>query len=447
MFESLQEKLGNIFKKLRGRGKLTEKDVDLALREVRQALLEADVNLKVVRDFVKKVREKAVGEAVWKSLTPGQLVIKFVKDELLELMGSTSSRLELAPQPPTVIMIVGLHGSGKTTSSGKLALHLKEKGHHPMLVATDIYRPAAITQLQVLGEKLEIPVYTLGEKQTPVNICKGAMKAAAQTGRDIVIVDTAGRLHIDEDLMKELVEMRDNIKPHQILLVVDAMTGQDAVNIAERFNQALNIDGVVLTKLDGDARGGAALSVKAVTGKPIKFVGTGEKLEALEIFHPDRMTSRILGMGDVLGLIEKAEASFDMEKAEEFERKLRTQELSLDDFLQQLQQVRSMGPIDQLLGMIPGMSAGAMKNVAVDEKQLSRIEAIIQSMTPLERNSPVVLNASRKRRVANGSGVQVADVNRLLKQYDMAKKMVKQIAHMGKGKGKGMGMNLPFPFQ
>ncbi|MHC9541953.1 MAG: signal recognition particle protein [Vulcanimicrobiota bacterium] len=447
MFESLQEKLGNIFKKLRGRGKLTEKDVDLALREVRQALLEADVNLKVVRDFVKKVREKAVGEAVWKSLTPGQLVIKFVKDELLELMGSTSSRLELAPQPPTVIMIVGLHGSGKTTSSGKLALHLKEKGHHPMLVATDIYRPAAITQLQVLGEKLEIPVYTLGEKQTPVNICKGAMKAAAQTGRDIVIVDTAGRLHIDEDLMKELVEMRDSVQPHQILLVVDAMTGQDAVNIAEKFNQVLNIDGVVLTKLDGDARGGAALSVKAVTGKPIKFVGTGEKLEALEIFHPDRMTSRILGMGDVLGLIEKAEASFDMEKAEEFERKLRTQELSLDDFLQQLQQVRSMGPIDQLLGMIPGMSAGAMKNVAVDEKQLSRIEAIIQSMTPLERNSPVVLNASRKRRVANGSGVQVADVNRLLKQYDMAKKMVKQIAHMGKGKGKGMGMNLPFPFQ
>jgi len=447
MFESLQEKLGNIFRKLRGRGKLTEKDVDLALREVRQALLEADVSLKVVRDFVRKVREKAVGEAVWKSLTPGQLVIKFVKDELLELMGSSSSRLELASQPPTVIMIVGLHGSGKTTSSGKLALHLKEKGHHPMLVATDIYRPAAITQLQVLGEKLEIPVYTLGEKQTPVNICKGAIKAAAQTGRDIIIVDTAGRLHIDEDLMKELVDMRDSVQPHQILLVVDAMTGQDAVNIAERFNQALNIDGVVLTKLDGDARGGAALSVKAVTGKPIKFVGTGEKLEALEVFHPDRMTSRILGMGDVLGLIEKAEASFDMEKAEEFERKLRTQELSLDDFLQQLQQVRSMGPIDQLLGMIPGMSAGAMKNVAVDEKQLSRIEAIIQSMTPLERNSPVVLNASRKRRVANGSGVQVADVNRLLKQYDMAKKMVKQIAHMGKGKGKGMGMNLPFPFQ
>jgi signal recognition particle subunit SRP54 len=447
MFESLQEKLGNIFRKLRGRGKLTEKDVDLALREVRQALLEADVNLKVVRDFVKKVREKAVGEAVWKSLTPGQLVVKFVKDELMELMGSTSSRLELAPQPPTVIMIVGLHGSGKTTSSGKLALHLKEKGHHPLLVATDIYRPAAITQLQVLGEKLEIPVYTLGEKQSPVNICNGAMKTAAQTGRDVVIVDTAGRLHVDEELMKELVEMRDSIKPHQVLLVVDAMTGQDAVNIAEKFNQALNIDGVVLTKLDGDARGGAALSVKAVTGKPIKFVGTGEKLEALEVFHPDRMTSRILGMGDVLSLIEKAEATFDMEKAEEFERKLRTQELSLDDFLQQLQQVRSMGPLDQLLGMIPGMSAGAMKNVAVDERQLSRIEAIIQSMTPLERNSPVVLNASRKRRIANGSGVQVADVNRLLKQYDMAKKMVKQIAHMGKGKGKGMGMNFPFPFQ
>ena len=446
MFESLQEKLSTIFRKLRGRGKLTEKDVDLALREVRQALLEADVNLRVVKDFVKKVRERAVGEAVWKSLTPGQLVIKFVKDELVELMGNTSARLELSSQPPTVIMITGLHGSGKTTSAGKLALHLKEKGHHPLLVATDIYRPAAITQLQVLGEKLDVPVYTLGEKASPVNICKGAMKAAREGGRDVVIIDTAGRLHIDEELMAELVEIKDNIKPHEVILVVDAMTGQDAVNIADSFNKALSIDGVILTKMDGDARGGAALSVKAVTGKPIKFIGIGEKLEALEVFHPDRMTSRILGMGDVLGLIEKAEQAFDMEKAEELEKKLRSQDLSLDDFLEQLQQVRSMGPIDQLIDMIPGMSGmGAMKNVMVDEKQLARIEAIIQSMTQQERNSPVILNASRRRRIANGSGTEVSDVNRLLKQYDMAKKMIKQL---GKGKpGKGPGFpGFKFPF-
>jgi signal recognition particle subunit SRP54 len=446
MFESLQEKLSTIFKKLRSRGKLTEKDVELALREVRQALLEADVNLKVVREFVNKVKERAVGEAVWKSLTPGQLVIKFVKDELVALMGSESAKFTLASQPPTIIMIVGLHGSGKTTSAGKLAHHLKEKGHHPLLVATDIYRPAAIQQLKVLGERLDVPVYTLGEKQSPVNICRGAMKAAASGGRDVVIIDTAGRLHIDEDLMKELVEVRDTIKPHEVLLVVDAMTGQDAVTIAEHFNKALEIDGVILTKMDGDARGGAALSVKAVTGKPIKFVGLGEKLDALEVFHPDRMASRILGMGDVLGLIEKAEAAFDMEKAEEFEKKLRTSELSLDDFLGQLQQVRSMGPLDQLLDMIPGMSGmGAMKNVMVDEKQLNRIEAIIKSMTPHERLNPVILNASRKRRVADGSGTVVADVNRLLKQYDMAKKMVKQLSGMGKGKKKlPPGFNFPF---
>lgn len=444
MFESLQEKLGNIFRKLRSRGKLTEKDVDLALREVRQALLEADVNLRVVKDFVRKIREHAVGEAVWKSLTPGQLVIKFVKDELIELMGSSSARLELSPHPPTVIMITGLHGSGKTTTAGKLSLHLKEKGHHPLLVATDIYRPAAIQQLQVLGEKLEIPVYTLGEKQTPVNICRGALKAAKEGGKDVVIIDTAGRLHIDDELMAELGEIKTQIKPSEILLVVDAMTGQDAVNIAESFNNALDIDGVVLTKMDGDARGGAALSVKAVTGKPIKFIGIGEKLEALEVFHPDRMASRILGMGDVLGLIEKAEQTFDMEKAEELEKKLRSQDLSLDDFLEQLQQVRSMGPIDQLIGMIPGMSGmGAMKNVVVDEKQLGRIEAIIQSMTPQERNNPHILNASRRRRIASGSGTEVSDVNRLLKQYDMAKKMIKQLAQRGKP-GKGFGFKLPF---
>ncbi|MDQ7825017.1 MAG: signal recognition particle protein [Candidatus Eremiobacteraeota bacterium] len=444
MFESLQEKLGNIFKKLRSRGKLTEKDVELALREVRQALLEADVNLKVVRDFINRVKEKAVGEAVWKSLTPGQLVIKFVKDELVELMGSTSSRLDLSPDPPTIVMVVGLHGSGKTTTCGKLAGHFKEKGHHPLLVATDIYRPAAIAQLKVLGDKLEVPVYTLGEKQSPVNICKGAMKAAATSGRDIVIIDTAGRLHIDEELMKELVEVKSSISPHEILLVVDAMTGQDAVNIAESFNKALSIDGVVLTKMDGDARGGAALSVKAVTGKPIKFVGVGEKLDAIEVFHPDRMASRILGMGDVLGLIEKAEATFDVEKAEELEKKLRTQELTLGDFLVQLQQVRQMGPLDQLLDMIPGMSGmGNMKGMVVDEKQLGRIEAIIQSMTPQERNVPSILNAGRRRRIASGSGTSVADVNRLLKQYDMAKKMVKQLAGFEKTKRRP-AFKLPF---
>lgn len=445
MFESLQEKLGNIFRKLRSRGKLTEKDVDLALREVRQALLEADVNLKVVKEFVKKVRDRAVGEAVWKSLTPGQLVIKFVRDELMELMGSTSARLEMAPQPPTVIMITGLHGSGKTTTAGKLALHLKEKGHHPLLVATDIYRPAAITQLKVLGERLDVPVYTLGEKQSPVNIGKGALKAARETGRDIVIIDTAGRLHIDEELMNELVDLKSNVKPNEVILVVDAMTGQDAVNIADSFNKALEIDSVILTKMDGDARGGAALSVKSVTGKPIKFIGLGEKLEALEVFHPDRMASRILGMGDVLGLIEKAEQAMDLEKAEELERKLRSQDLSLDDFLTQLQQVRSMGPLDQLIDMIPGFSGmGAMKGMVVDEKQLNRIEAIIQSMTPYERNSPIILNASRKKRIASGSGVEVADVNRLLKQYEMAKKMLKQFAQMDKKKKGPAGFKFPF---
>ncbi len=442
MFESLQDKLGAIFKKLRGRGKLSEQDVDLALREVRIALLEADVSLKVVKDFIAKVREKAVGEAVWNSLTPGQLVVKFVKDELVELMGAEKPGIRLAPQPPTVIMLAGLNGAGKTTSSGKLALYFKEKGHFPLLVATDIYRPAAIAQLRVLGEKLGVPVYTLGEKQTPVNICKGALAQAQSTGRDVVIVDTAGRLHIDEELMSELIEIKDKIKPHETLLVVDSMTGQDAVNIADSFNKQIDIDGVILTKLDGDARGGAALSVKAVTGKPIKFVGMGEKLDALEIFHADRIVSRILGMGDVLGLIEKAESAFSEEQARELEKKFRKQEFSLQDFLDQIQQVKKMGPIQHLLEMIPGFSS-ALKDMPIDDKQVGHVEAIIRSMTPRERKDPSVLNASRKRRVAAGSGMEVADVNRLLKQYDMSKKMFKQFGDLEKMK-KGLPFKLPF---
>ena len=442
MFESLQDKLGSIFKKLRGRGKLSEQDVDLALREVRIALLEADVSLKVVKDFISKVRVKAVGEAVWNSLTPGQLVVKFVKDELVELMGSEKAIIHLAPQPPTVIMLAGLNGAGKTTSSGKLALYFKEKGHSPLLVATDIYRPAAITQLRVLGEKLGVPVYTLGDKQTPVNICKGAIAQAFSTGNDIVIIDTAGRFHIDEELMRELIDIKTNIKLSETLLVVDAMTGQEAVNIAESFNNQIGIDGVILTKLDGDARGGAALSVKAVTGKPIKFAGMGEKLEALEPFNADRIVSRILGMGDVLGLIEKAESAYTEEQAKELERKFRKQEFTLQDFLEQIQQVKKMGPIQNLLAMIPGIS-NALKDMPIDDKQVRHVEAIIQSMTPKERKEPSILNASRKKRIAAGCGMEVSDVNRLIKQYDMSKKMFKQFGDLGKMK-KGMPFNLPF---
>lgn len=442
MFESLQDKLGSIFKKLRGRGKLSEQDVDLALREVRIALLEADVSLKVVKDFISKVRAKSVGEAVWNSLTPGQLVVKFVKDELVELMGAGKASIMLAPQPPTVIMLAGLNGAGKTTTSGKLALYFKEKGHSPLLVATDIYRPAAITQLRVLGEKLGVPVYSLGDKQSPVNICKGAVSQASSTGRDIVIIDTAGRFHIDEELMRELIDIKTNIRLDETLLVVDAMTGQEAVNIAESFNNQIGIDGVILTKLDGDARGGAALSVKAVTGKPVKFAGMGEKLEALEPFNADRIVSRILGMGDVLGLIEKAESAYSEDQVKELERKFRKQEFSLQDFLEQIQQVRKMGPIQSLLSMIPGFSS-ALKDMPIDDSQVAHVEAIIQSMTPKERKEPSVLNASRKRRIASGSGMQVSDVNRLIKQYDMSKKMFKQFGNLDKMK-KNLPFKLPF---
>lgn len=442
MFEGLQDKLGRIFRKLKNRGKLTIDDVNDALREVRIALLEADVSLKVARDFINKIKEKATGEELWKSLTPGQLVVKYVRNELIELMGSKSYKLNFSSQGPTIIMLAGLHGSGKTTSAGKLALNLKNNGHKPLLVATDIYRPAAIQQLKILGEKLNIPVYSLGEKQSPLNICKGAIKQSEKEALDVIIIDTAGRLHIDRELMEELKLLKKEIKPHEVLLVVDAMTGQEAVNVADTFNKDIGLDGIILTKLDGDARGGAALSAKAVTGKPIKFIGVGEKLEALEAFHPDRMASRILGMGDVLGLIEKAEASLDIEKAEALEKKIKSQGFDLEDFLDQMRQIRKIGPLDQILSMIPGIAGNKqLKNIQVDEKELKHIEAIICSMTKEERRKPDILNASRRRRIAEGSGTEVSQVNRLIKQYEMSKKMMKQMADMEKGK---MPLKIPF---
>lgn len=444
MFESLTEKLNSIFQKLKRRGKLSEEDVNLALREVRMALIAADVNLKVVKQFTKAVKAKAIGEAIWESLTPAQQVIKIVKDELVDLMGAVNQKIDLSDSPPTIIMMVGLHGSGKTTSSGKLAVHFRSQGHRPLLVATDIYRPAAIKQLEVLGGQIDIPVFQLGDKTTPVNICRGALNYAQKENRDIIIIDTAGRLHIDEQLMKELEEVKREIKPNEVLLVVDSMIGQDAVTMAESFNNTVGVDGIVLTKLDGDARGGAALSVKAVTGKPIKFVGMGEKLSALEPFYPDRMASRILGMGDMLSLIEKAEGAFDQEQAKELERKIRTQDFTLEDFLGQMEQISKMGSLQDLMGMMPGMGQNpAMKNLEIDETQIGRVKAVIQSMTHDERVDPRILNASRRKRIAAGSGNTVADVNRLVKQFNMVKKMMKQFSGMEKGKHRGM-MKIPF---
>ena len=443
-FEGLAAKLQNTLKKLRGKGKLNEKDVKEALKEVKMALLEADVNYKVVKDFVKKIQERAVGYEVMESLTPGQQVIKIVNEELTELMGGQKSDLIFAPKPPTILMMVGLQGAGKTTHSGKLARSLKEQGKNPLLVAGDIYRPAAIKQLQVLGERLDVPVFSMGDQQSPVNIVKAGISNAESNGNDVIIVDTAGRLHIDEKMMDELKEIKENIQPDEILLVVDAMTGQDAVNVAEKFDELLGIDGIILTKLDGDARGGAALSIKAVTGKPIKFVGMGEKLDALEQFHPDRMASRILGMGDVLSLIEKAESSINIQKAKELEEKLMKNEFTLDDFLDQMEQVRNMGPLDQVLGMIPGLSgANQLKNLQVDEKQLDHITAIIGSMTREERRKPEIINGSRRRRISAGSGTSIQEVNRLLKQFKQTKKMMKQFGDMARGKGKLRG-KLPF---
>lgn len=443
VFEGLADKLQDTFKKLRGRGKLTESDVSEALREVRMALLEADVNFKVVKDFIAKVKERAVGQEVMKSLTPAQHVIKIVNDELTALMGGTQSRIAMASKPPTVIMLVGLQGAGKTTTAGKLANLLSKQNKRPMLVAADIYRPAAIKQLEVLGEKLDIPVFTLGDKVSPVQIAQEATEKALSMARDVVIIDTAGRLHINEELMAELKAIKANVKPHEILLVVDAMTGQDAVNVAETFNNELGIDGVILTKLDGDARGGAALSIKAVTGQPIKFAGMGEKLDALEPFHPDRMASRILGMGDVLSLIEKAQETIDLEQAMELDKKLRKEEFTFEQFLEQLRQVKKLGPLDEILGMLPGMgNLKKMKDVQFDEKELQRIEAIICSMTKDERRNPNIINGSRRKRIALGSGTRVQDVNKLLKQFAEAKKMMKRLKEMQKS-GKKL-FKLPF---
>jgi len=462
MFEGLTEKLQATFKRLRGKGKLTEADVNEAMREVRVALLEADVNFKVVKEFVNKVKERAVGQEVLESLTPGQHVIKIVHEEMISLMGGSESKLKIASKPPTVIMLVGLQGSGKTTHAAKLANMLKKQGKRPLLVACDIYRPAAIKQLQVLGEQINVPVFAEGQI-SPVKIAEDSLEWARKNGNDVLIIDTAGRLHINEELMAELSAIKDKVSPHEILLVVDAMTGQDAVNVAEAFNNQLELDGVILSKLDGDTRGGAALSVKAVTGCPIKFAGVGEKVDALEVFHPDRMASRILGMGDVLTLIEKAQQSIDEKKAKELEEKLRKQELNLEDFLEQIKQIRNMGPISSLLEMIPGIG-NQLKNVHVDEKEFTKMEAIILSMTPEERRKPMIIKDSRKRRIAKGSGTTVQDVGRLLKQYEQTKKMMKQLSHLtgigptgskkskkgkkGKkgGQGKKQLMRFPFPF-
>lgn len=447
LFEGLAERLQETFKRLRGKGKLTEADVTEAMTEVRRALLAADVNFKVVKDFVGRVKERAVGSEVLESLTPGQQVVKIVHEELTALMGGEAAKLAVSSRPPTVIMMVGLQGAGKTTHAAKLALLLRKQGRRPLLAAADIYRPAAIKQLQVLGEKIEIPVFTMGQ-QDPVAIATAAVEHALKQGRDYVIIDTAGRLHIDEELMGELLEIKSAVSPQEILLVVDAMTGQDAVNVAEHFHGQLGIDGVVLTKLDGDTRGGAALSVRAVTGRPIKFAGVGEKLDALEPFHPERMSSRILGMGDVLTLIEKAQDAIDVKKATELQQKLEKNQFTLEDFEDQLQQMKKLGPLDQLLGMIPGFDRmKKMQDVQVDEKDMKRVEAIMSSMTRKEKKHPEIINSSRKRRIALGSGTQVAEVNRLLKQFEETRKMMKQFAGMGKQMRKGKFGKLPqMPF-
>jgi len=447
MLDNLSEKLQATFKKLKGRGKINEKDVKEAMREVKLALLEADVNFKIVKDFIKVVKERSVGSEVLESLTPGQQVIKIVNEELTNLMGETQSKIEYSSDTVSTIMMVGLQGAGKTTTTGKIAKLLKDKDHKkPLLVACDIYRPAAIKQLQVVGEQIDIPVFTMGDKTNPVNIAKAGIEHAKKNGLDLVILDTAGRLHIDEELMDELVNIKSEVNPKEILLTVDSMTGQDAVNVAKNFNETLEITGVVLTKLDGDTRGGAALSVRKVTGRPIKFIGVGEKLDDIEMFHPDRMASRILGMGDVLTLIEKAEKAFDEDKAKDLQKKIKNQQFDFDDFLEQMEQMRDMGPMQDILKMIPGMGSKAMKGINIDEKELDKIEAIIKSMTPAERRNAKLINGSRKKRIADGSGTTPRDVNKLLKQFKQSKKMMQQMSSM-KGMGNmlpGGGMNLPF---
>lgn len=443
-FEGLADRLQGTIQKIRGKGKVNESDVKEMMREVRLALLEADVNFKVVKDFVKRVSERAVGQEVLKSLTPGQQVIKVVQEELTALMGGEQSKIAVANRPPTVILMVGLQGAGKTTTTGKLANLLRKKyNRKPLLVAADIYRPAAIKQLETLGKQLDMPVFSLGDQVSPVEIAKQAIAKAKEEHYDYVLIDTAGRLHIDEALMTELEDVKEVAKPDEIFLVVDSMTGQSAVDVAESFNNQLGLTGVVLTKLDGDTRGGAALSIRAVTNTPIKFVGMGEKLDALEVFHPERMASRILGMGDVLTLIEKAQSNVDHEKAKELEKKFRTQSFTFDDFLEQLGQVRNMGPLDDLIKMLPGANKmKGLNNISIDEKQIGHVEAIIKSMTKAEKDHPEIINAGRRKRIAKGSGTSIQEVNRLLKQFDEMKKMMKQMTSMQKGKKKGF--KLPF---
>ena len=443
VFESLSEKLQNALGKLKGKGKLSEKDVDAAMREVRLALLEADVNFKVVKDFIKTVKERAIGVEVMESLTPGQQVVKIVNEELTKLMGEKEVKLDFSSNP-TVILMCGLQGAGKTTTTGKLALNLKKQNKRPLLVACDVYRPAAIKQLEVVGERVGVPVFSMGDKENPVVIAKTAMEHGKKHGNDVIIIDTAGRLHIDEELMTEIKNIHDVVNPSEVLLVLDAMTGQDAVNVADSFNNLLELSGVILTKLDGDARGGAALSIRAVTKKPIKFVGMGEKLDELEPFYPERMASRILGMGDVLTLIERAQANIDEKKALELEKKFRTQQFTFDDFLDQLEQMKSMGPIDQLMGMIPGIDAKALKGLDINDKDISRIEAIIKSMTKKERDNPDIIDSNRRKRIAKGSGNSVQEVNKLLKQFKETKKMMKKFTDMEKTIKKKGKFGLPF---
>ena len=443
MFQGLTEKLANAFKKFRSKGKLTAADVKEGMREVKLALLEADVNFKVVKEFVNSVTERAVGTEVLESLLPAQQIVKIVNEELINLMGGETPKINISPKPPTIVMMVGLQGAGKTTHAGKIANMYKSKGKNPLLVACDVYRPAAVDQLKIVGESIGIPVFSMGTKISPVEIAKAGVEHAKKNGHDMVLIDTAGRLHIDEELMAELVKIKQNLEPAEILLVVDAMTGQDAVNVAKAFNDLLDITGVVLTKIDGDTRGGAALSVKYITGKPIKFIGTGEKMDAIELFHPDRMASRILGMGDILSLIEKAEAAFDEKNAKELEKKMREQTFTLDDFLDQMRNLKKMGNLEQLLGMMPGVKQSQIKDAKIDENQMAHTEAIILSMTKAERNKPDIINGSRRKRIADGSGTSVEEVNKLLKQFDQMKKMMKQFSG-GMGKRRFGGMKLPF---
>lgn len=453
IFENLSDKLQNAFKGLKSKGKLSESDIDSAMREVKLALLDADVNFKVVKDLIAKIKARSIGAEVLESLTPGQQVIKIVNEELTQLMGSSKSNINFSSDKPTIIMLVGLQGAGKTTTIAKLGKLLKKEGHMPLAVAADVYRPAAIKQLKIVGEQVGIQVYSEEDNKDPVGIVNRAVDRAKVLGNDVILIDTAGRLHIDTELMLELSNIKSNVNPHEILLIVDAMTGQDAVNVANSFNETLGIDGVILTKLDGDTRGGSALSIRSVTGKPIKFIATGEKLDALEVFHPDRMASRILGMGDVLTLIEKAQENFDEQRAKELESKIKKQEFDFNDFLEQMQQIKKMGSLKSILQMLPGIPK-EMKDLDVDDKQIDKVQAIIYSMTFEERANPDIINASRRRRIASGCGMDIREINRLIKQFNESKKMMKQMTKMqssGNKKGKKKKMpfipkNMKFPF-